>query len=106
MSLTKHYKTFFSKDIFYLYEYNNGIAAFRTQVIEDGFLSYYDIIAVIHDDSLGVMENEFGENFEYSIDDIFSHSDYISEINQHDVFTVKSDILFSNVEKQIHEKGL
>lgn len=106
MSLTKHYRTFFSKDTFYLLDYNNGIAIFRTEVVEEGYMSFYDIISIIHDDSLGILENEFGESFTYSIEDIYNHSDYISEINQHDVFSVKSDILFSNVQKKINEKEL
>lgn len=106
MNLTNHYRIFFSQDTFYLYDYNNGVAIFRCEVVEEGFLSYYDIIIVANDDSLGILENEFGEGFNYSIEDIYAHAEYISEINQQDVFTIKSDTLFSSVEKQINEKEL
>ena len=104
MSLTKKYHTFFKSDFFYLLDYNNGIGNFRTETVEDGFLVYFDIIVCVTDDSLEAIEDEFGNRFTYTIDEIYNISEYIVEINQHDVFTIKADVLFSNIERQNEQK--
>jgi len=105
MKLSKKFEIFFKNDVFYIHDYNNGIAIFRTNGIdEDGFLSYYDIISSIDDDSLLIMEENIKEYHEYTIKDIYLYSDYIVEINQLDVFTIKSDTLFSNIRSKQDEK--
>jgi hypothetical protein len=104
MSLTKKYRNFFKNDHFYLYQYNNGIASFRCEQVEEGFLVSYEIIVCVLDESLEFIEDEYEKGFSYEIDEIYSISDYVVEINQHDIFTVKSDTLFSNVNRH-YEKG-
>jgi len=106
MTLTKKYHTFFKQNLFYLLDYNNGLAVFRTEEVEDGFLCYYDIICSINDNSLEVLEDEKSHKFTYSIDEIYDLTDYVVEINQHDVFTIKSDVLFSNVERRNEQKAI
>ena len=99
MNFTKYFETFFRSNEFYLLDYTNVVAHFRTEEVEEGFLCYYDIICTIHDDFLEEFE-ELPFNESYNIKDIYCRADYVSEINQHDVFSVKSDILFSNVQNQ------
>jgi hypothetical protein len=99
MNKTKHYSVFFKNDVFYLVDYTNGIAHFRTEVVEEGFLCYYDIICTVHDDFLEELEETDYKDF-YTIKEIYCRAEYISEINQHNVFSVKADVLFSNVERQ------
>lgn len=104
MTLKKKYELFFKDNLFYLVNYNNGLAEFRTEVVEDGFLCYYDIICSIDDDSLEVLEEEKEHKFTYSIQEIYYLTDYVVEINQQDVFTIKADVLFSNVERRNEQK--
>lgn len=99
MNLTKHYRLFFKSDKFYLVDYTNGVAHFRCEVIEDGFLCYYDIICTINDDYLEELE-ETDFNDVYTIEDIYQRAEYINEISQHDVFSIKSDVLFSEVKRK------
>ena len=103
-TLTQKYRTFFDNDLFVLIDYTNGLAHFRAQSTEEGFMCYYDIISSISDDNLEVLEEEFGQPFTYNIDEIYGLTDYIVEINQHDVFTIKADTLFSSVNRRNEQK--
>ena len=103
-TLTQKYRAFFGNDLFSLIDYTNGLAHFRTQTVEDGFMCYYDILCSISDDNLEVLEDEFEQPFAYKIDDIYGFTDYVIEINQHDVYTVKVDTLFSNINRRNEQK--
>ena len=104
MSLTKKYRTFFKSDYFCLYQYNNGIASFRCEQVEEGFLVSYEIIVCVLDESLEAIEDEYENGLTYKIDEIYGITDYVVEISQHDIFTIKSDVLFSNIERQNEQK--
>ena len=104
MNYTKKFHTFFKNDNFYLLNYSNGLAEFRTETIEDGFLTYYDIICSIKDSNLELMEDEYGEGFVYTIDVIYDLAELVKEITQHDVFTIKSDVLFSLIKRRNEQK--
>jgi hypothetical protein len=95
MNYTKKFHTFFKNDNFYLLYYSNGLAEFRTKTIEDGF---------IKDSNLELMEDEYGECFVYTIDAIYDLAELVKEITQHDVFTIKSDVLFSLINRKNEQK--
>jgi hypothetical protein len=105
MNKAKKFKIFFKDNLFWLIHYSNGNAIFRTEEVEEGFLVYYDVIVCIEDDSLAVMEDEYGKGFTYNMKEIYCLTEYVVEINQLDVFTIKSDTLFSNVNRH-YEEGL
>ena len=102
-TLTKQFEIFFSQVNFYFVDYNNGLAEFRTGVLEDEHeLTYYVVISKIEDDWLLKIEDEFKQDFVWSIKDIYCRSERIADISQYDIIETKTDTLFNYVDHKVN----
>jgi hypothetical protein len=60
-SKRKYFSVFFSNVPFHFVEYNNGVARYKSDFLDDdGDLTSYDIIISVKDEWLGIVEDEFG----------------------------------------------
>lgn len=83
----------------------NGIAQYKTDFLDDeGDLSSYDIIISVADNWLECVEDEWQQLHIFTIEDIYDRAHHINEINQSDIYEIKVDTLFSNVNRH-YEKG-
>lgn len=106
MNHKRKYQLYFKNVPFHFVEYNNGVARYKTDFLDDdGDLTSYDIIISVDDNWLEVVEDEYGEYHIYTIEDIYDRANHINEINQSDIYEIKVDTLFSNVNRH-YEKGI
>jgi hypothetical protein len=102
-TLTKQFEIFFNSVDFYFVDYANGLAEFRTEVLNDeGELTYYKLISMIDDDWLFKIEDEFNQGFVWDIRDIYCRSERIAEITQYDIEETKTDTLFNYVNHKLN----
>lgn len=102
----KYYKLFFKGVDFMITDYNNGLAEFTSEIVQDEEeASFYKVICSIADNCLGIVDDEYHdeEGVYYTIQDIFDRCEKVNEITQHELVAFKVDTLFNNTMKDEEE---